>query len=202
MHINLHPSRPPRARRRRSPFVPRVLSLLDRAGFWVQGSGSLRESASVRKEAQQSLQPQPTAINIWTLSTPECWRGSIHSKACQDTLLTFENLCLEEEVPFGDPFEDSVVAACSRWSSNPSGKCLYERPTRGTVSGTMRSMCGADADRLAINNQSLWTLCSSGRQAVRRQSKSSLCIWLPHHPARNPGANRWFLWSNPIQMRA
>ena len=42
-----------------------------------------------------------------------------------------------------------------RWSSNPSGKCSYERPTRGTVCGTMRSMCGADAGCLAINYQSL-----------------------------------------------
>ena len=32
-----------------------------------------------------------------------------------------------------------------RWSSNPSGKLLYERPTRGIVCGAMRSMCGADA---------------------------------------------------------
>jgi hypothetical protein len=40
-----------------------------------------------------------------------------------------------------------------RWSSNPSGKCSYERPTRGTVCGTMRSMCGADAGYLAINYQ-------------------------------------------------
>ena len=44
-----------------------------------------------------------------------------------------------------------------RWSSNPSGKCSYERPTRNTVCGTMRSMCGADAGCLAINYQSLPT---------------------------------------------
>ena len=42
-----------------------------------------------------------------------------------------------------------------RWGSNPSGKCSYERPTRGTVCGTVRSMCGADAGCLAINYQSL-----------------------------------------------
>ena len=42
-----------------------------------------------------------------------------------------------------------------RWSSIPSGKCSYERPTRGTICGTMRSMCGADAGCLAINYQSL-----------------------------------------------
>jgi len=35
------------------------------------------------------------------------------------------------------------------------GECSYERPTRGTVSGTMRSMCGADAGCLAINYQFL-----------------------------------------------
>ena len=45
--------------------------------------------------------------------------------------------------------------ACRRWSSNPSGKCSYERPTRGTICRTMRSMCGADAGCLAINYQSL-----------------------------------------------
>jgi len=42
-----------------------------------------------------------------------------------------------------------------RWNSNPSGKYLYERPTRGTVCGTMRSMCGADVGCLAINYQYL-----------------------------------------------
>ena len=36
-----------------------------------------------------------------------------------------------------------------------SRKCSYERPIRGTVCGTMRSMCGADAGCLAINYQSL-----------------------------------------------
>ena len=43
-----------------------------------------------------------------------------------------------------------------RWTSNPSEKILYERPTRGTVCGTLRSMCGADAGCLAINDQSFW----------------------------------------------
>ena len=51
------------------------------------------------------------------------------------------------------------LAACAyngrMWSSNPSGECSYERPARGTVCGTMRSMCGADAGCLAINHQSL-----------------------------------------------
>ena len=47
------------------------------------------------------------------------------------------------------------IFECRRWSSNPSGKCSYERPTRGTVCGTMRSMCGAGAGCLAINYQSL-----------------------------------------------
>ena len=44
-----------------------------------------------------------------------------------------------------------------RWSSNPSRKCSSERPTQGTVCGTMRSTCGADAGCLAINYQSLFT---------------------------------------------
>jgi len=36
-----------------------------------------------------------------------------------------------------------------------SGSCSYERPTRGTVCGKMRSMRGADAGCSVINNQSL-----------------------------------------------
>jgi len=56
-----------------------------------------------------------------------------------------------------------------RWSSNPSGKCSYERPTRGTVCGTMRSMCGADAGCLAINYQSLYSRISK-RGVLRRQN--------------------------------
>ena len=48
---------------------------------------------------------------------------------------------------------DAIVSR--RWGSNPSEKCSYKRPTRGTVCGTMRSMCGADANCLAINYQSL-----------------------------------------------
>ena len=48
-----------------------------------------------------------------------------------------------------------VVPCRGRWSSNPSEKCSYERPTRGILGGTMRSMCGADASCLAINYQSL-----------------------------------------------
>ena len=48
-----------------------------------------------------------------------------------------------------------VKHECRRWSSNPSGECSYERPTRGTVCGTMRSMCGDDAGCLAIDYQSL-----------------------------------------------
>ena len=70
--------------------------------------------------------------------------------------------------------------------SNPSGKCSYERPTRGTVCGTMRSMCGADAGCLAINYQSLLSLtqsslsratcalsCSGSLQP--RQPETSMC---------------------------
>ena len=55
-----------------------------------------------------------------------------------------------------------------RWSSNPSGKCSYERPTRGTVCGTMRSMCGADAGCLAINYQSLFATATREHLLCRR----------------------------------
>ena len=56
-----------------------------------------------------------------------------------------------------------------RWSSNPSEKCLYERPTRGTVCGTMRGMCGADAGCLAIDrsqfkNNCFTEMCSSSEE--------------------------------------
>ena len=60
-----------------------------------------------------------------------------------------------------------------RWSSNPSGKCSHERPTRGTVSGTMRSMCGADAGCLAINYQSLLSDCSKGFEGSSRRLAAS-----------------------------
>ena len=38
---------------------------------------------------------------------------------------------------------------------DPSGRCSYERPLRGTVTGTMRSMCRADAGCLVIDYRSL-----------------------------------------------
>ena len=50
-----------------------------------------------------------------------------------------------------------------RGSSNPSGKCSYEQPTRCTVCGTMRSMCGADADCLAMNDHSISPLAQGVR---------------------------------------
>jgi len=56
-----------------------------------------------------------------------------------------------------------VEHCCRKWSSNSSGKCSYERPTRGTVCGTMRSMCGADAGCLAINYQSLLSIVGETR---------------------------------------
>ena len=56
-----------------------------------------------------------------------------------------------------------------RWGSNPSGKCSHERPTRGTVCGTMRGMCGADAGCLAINYQSL---CASAWVSEARQPEA------------------------------
>ena len=51
-----------------------------------------------------------------------------------------------------------LLSPAWRWSSNPSGKCSYERPTRGTVCGTLRSMCGSDAGCLAMNYRSLFHL--------------------------------------------
>ena len=47
----------------------------------------------------------------------------------------------------------SAEAALVFPSGPESGKCSYERPTRGTVCGTMR---GADAGCLAISYQSLF----------------------------------------------
>jgi len=52
--------------------------------------------------------------------------------------------------------KNSLSGRRRRWiSKNPSGKSSYERPTRGTVCGTMRSICGADAGCLVIIDQSL-----------------------------------------------
>ena len=45
--------------------------------------------------------------------TPECWKGSINSKAYPGTLLTLENSCLEGKLTFGDPLLDSGVAVSS-----------------------------------------------------------------------------------------
>ena len=53
---------------------------------------------------------------------------------------------------------------------NPSGKCSCVRPTRGTACGTMRSMCGADADCLAIYYQSL-----SHRRCLHWQRRCRCC---------------------------
>ena len=50
----------------------------------------------------------------------------------------------------------SLFAIRRRWRSNPSGKSSQERLTRGTVCGTTRSMCGADAGCSAINYRSLF----------------------------------------------
>ena len=52
------------------------------------------------------------------------------------------------------PLREEARAHGRRWTSNPSGKCSYERPTRDAVCGTMRSMCSADAGRLALDYQS------------------------------------------------
>jgi len=65
-----------------------------------------------------------------------------------------------------------------RWSSSPSGKCSYERPTRGTVCGTMRSMCGADASCLAINYQYLVGRARSSGAATGVALSSSAAVLL------------------------
>ena len=61
----------------------------------------------------------------------------------------------EQEVPSLPRPIMCRLTCCRRWGSNPSGKCSSERPTRGTLCGAMRSMCGADAGCLAMNYQSL-----------------------------------------------
>ena len=58
---------------------------------------------------------------------------------------------------------------CRRQSSKPSGKCWHDWPTRGTVCGTLRSMCGADAGCLAINYQS--------RLSHQSASRFSYLVW-------------------------
>ena len=50
-----------------------------------------------------------------------------------------------------------VFKPLERWSSNPSAKCSYERPTQVLVCDTMRIMGGAEAGCLAINYQSLFS---------------------------------------------
>ena len=78
---------------------------------------------------------------------------------------------------------------CRRWSSNPSGKCSYERPTRGTVCGTMRSMCGADAGCLAINYQSLWPSLEQPASTCRPRS-SPRAAGVPDTLALQPDTTR------------
>ena len=78
---------------------------------------------------------------------------------------------------------DTLSIYCRRWSSNPSGKCSYERLTRGTVCGTMRFMCGADAGWLAINYQSLYTPAS---ERDRKDIWSLTVNPKPHTPTPKP----------------
>ena len=67
--------------------------------------------------------------------------------------------------------------SCRKRSSNPSGKCSYERPTRGTVWGTMRSVCGADAGCLAIHYQIL-VLPRLMQQTILMDEECVLVVWL------------------------
>ena len=83
----------------------------------------------------------------------------------------------------------SLLRGSRRWSLNPSGTCLYERPTRGRVCGTMRSMCGADAGCLAIKYQSL---CCAGALDAYRGTSLIRNFFLPgSYSRRMPSALQW-----------
>ena len=63
----------------------------------------------------------------------------------------------------------STFGSCSRWRSNPSGKCTQERLKQGTVTRKLRraahpsecARCGAGAGCSAITYQSLWFTVSA-----------------------------------------
>ena len=85
-----------------------------------------------------------------------------------------------------------------RWISNPSEKCSYERPTRGTVCGTVRSMCGADAGCLGTNYHSLDPVSS---MAIPLQSELSKFTFQGTSPFLKWG--KWFTlggWWEPSQL--
>ena len=65
-------------------------------------------------------------------TTPQCWRGVIHSKQAPVPVSTFENHCLEGKLTFGDPCLDSVVAGISLQCIvvAPGGPVPYLRGSR------------------------------------------------------------------------
>ena len=92
-----------------------------------------------------------------------------HSHRCQETPLTIaqspEPLVQEMEGSgtrhtscSAGPANHRASTALRVWRGddrNHPERCSSEQPTRGTVCGTMRSMCGPDAGCSAINYQSL-----------------------------------------------
>ena len=102
-----------------------------------------------------SARPHPPHLVFRVHGRPRCQKPFHHRRMTSERSAMQRRLSLlRRAAPLRQPtpvFSDAV----RRWSSNPSGKCSYERPTRGTVCGTMRSMCGADTGCLAINYQSL-----------------------------------------------
>jgi len=70
----------------------------------------------------------------------------------------------------------SEIVASAAQLPGSGRRCSYERPTRGTVCGTIRSMCGADAFFLTINYQSRWeSVCfpHHGPCVVAQEQESS-----------------------------
>ena len=140
------------------------------------GGAAQRSNYSPRKEGPSKLNQK----SIWKfLSTLGDRCLSIFSKNAQTVLRMHTRHYSKGLVGKGEWFQECFGSLTSqnvcrigrRWSSNPSGKCSYERPTRGKVCGTMRSMCGADAGCLAINYQ---PLCCLREGAVSSRNKYNL----------------------------
>ena len=124
------------------------------SGEWFQGS-SLRALTK-----SYLLNPQPSTLNPQpsTLNPPPSSLNPQHS-----------TLNPPPSTLNPQPSTLSCATCGRRWNSNQSEKCSYERPTLGTVCGTMRSMCGADAGCLAIDCQSLCATCDDSHYHHQRQ---------------------------------
>ena len=89
---------------------------------WVQGLRFRGGWVGTRARCGPSstcaaLQASPASRNPAT--TPECWRGQMHSTAPSKAISTFENHCLAEGLTFGSPLQGSCVGrATIRCSSN------------------------------------------------------------------------------------